>query len=221
MKLTVFNGSPRGTRSNSKLILEQFLGGFCKTPGNEYEIFYLNNINSQSTLVEVFRRSEAVLFAFPLYTDAMPGIVKAFFESLAPFRGQTGNPPVAFIIQYGFSEGIHGQYLRRYLEKLACRLNSPLMGIATRGGVEGIQAMPPIITKKLFKQFFELGKGFGSTGQFDAALVKTIARKDRFSLTEIITEKVMRMLHVSNLYWDQMMKSNNAYEKRYDRPSTR
>lgn len=221
MKLTVFNGSPRGTGSNTKLILEHFLDGFSQSPGNEYEVFYLNHTKKHAELVDKFLKSEAVLFAFPLYTDCMPGLVKAFFELLAPLKGKKENPPIAFIVQYGFSEGIHGQYLKRYLEKLAKKLNSSLMGIAHRGGVEGIQMMPPMMTKKLFRLFYELGKGFGSTGQFDAGLVKTIARKERFSLSSKITAKVMQMLRVSNLYWDRMLKSNNTYEKRYDRPSVK
>ena len=44
MRLTVFSGSPRGKRSNSKVLLEHFLSGFSETKGNTHEVFYLNRV---------------------------------------------------------------------------------------------------------------------------------------------------------------------------------
>jgi len=38
MKLTVFNGSPRGEESNTGTLLEHFLNGFVETQGNTYEL---------------------------------------------------------------------------------------------------------------------------------------------------------------------------------------
>lgn len=219
MKLTVFNGSPRGTGSNTKILLEQFVRGFCETEGNTYDLFYLNRVNEHRELAETFRQAETVLLAFPMYTDTTPAQVKHFIECLAPLRRRPGNPPVAFIVQYGFHEGIHGKALAAYLEKLAKRLDAPLLGIATRGGIEGIQSMAPENTQKLFDLFYELGKGFGNSGRFDPDLTALIARKDRFPQTENMAEKMKQILNVTADYWDTMLKSNGAYEKRFDKPS--
>ena len=81
MQLTVFNGSPRGRKSNSKIILDQFLSGFETTPGNSYELHYLNRLKETEHFVQAFAEADTVLLTHPLYTDAMPAIVKAFHRS--------------------------------------------------------------------------------------------------------------------------------------------
>jgi len=219
MKLTVFNGSPRGSGSNTKILLKHFLAGFCEIEGNTYEIHYLNQVNNHEALVEKFREAETVLLAFPMYTDTTPAMVQHFIECLSPLRGRTGNPPAAFIVQYGFMEAVHGKYLKHYLEKLAARLGSPLLGIATRGGIEGIQAMTAENTKKIFEQFYELGHGFGTTGRFEPELVKVIARKERFTQNGNMAEKMKQILDGTARYWDGMLKSNHAWDNRFDKPS--
>jgi len=44
MRLTVFNGSPRGEESTTTILLKHFLEGFITTDGNTYEIAYLNRV---------------------------------------------------------------------------------------------------------------------------------------------------------------------------------
>ena len=86
MKLTVFNGSPRGPKSNSKVLLARFLEGFGETEGNSHDIHYLNRVGRQEDFRRAFIEAECVLLAFPLYTDAMPGVVKSFIEALLSLR---------------------------------------------------------------------------------------------------------------------------------------
>jgi len=218
MKLTVFNGSPRGTNSNTKLLLEQFLKGFSETPGNEYELFYLNHVDKQDEFVYKFSSDELVLLACPLYTDAMPAIVKTFIESLSALRGRKDNPSIGFIIQSGFPEAIHSRPLERYMVKLAKRLGCPLYGTAVRGGIEGIQSMPPYMTKKVFNLFYTLGKDFGATGRYDPEIVKKVTGRERFSNAAKITVKIMSVLKLSDIFWNSLLKKNNAYDRRYARP---
>jgi hypothetical protein len=218
MKLTVYNGSPRGTNSNTKLLLEQFLKGFCETPGNEYELFYLNHVDKQDEFVEKFSSSEMVLLAFPVYTDAMPALVKTFIESLASLQQRPGNPGIGFILQSGFAEAIHSRALERYMVKLAKRLGCPLYGTAVRGGIEGIQSMPPYMTKKVFSLYYRLGKVFGMTGRFDPEIVRKVSGREQFSNAAKITVKILSLLKLSDIYWNNLLKKNNAYEKRYNRP---
>jgi NAD(P)H-dependent FMN reductase len=220
MKLTVFNGSPRGTKSNTKILLEQFLKGFTETPGNDYELFYLVHVDKQDEFVEKFRSAERVLLACPLYTDAMPAIVKTFIESLTPLASEKNNPPIGFIIQSGFPEAIHSRALERYMVKLAKRLGCPLYGTAVRGGIEFIQSMPPYMTKKVLNLFYALGKDFGATGRFDPVIVKKVAGRERFSNAAKLTVKVMSVLKLSDVLWNSLLKKNNAFDRRYARPYT-
>ena len=122
MKLAVFNGSPRGKDSNTKVLLEHFINGFMKTDGNTYEVAYLIRVKDRGSFINLFQEAEQVLLAFPLYDDAMPAIVKTFIESLEPLCRREGNPDIGFIVQSGFPEAIHSRYVERYLAKLAARL---------------------------------------------------------------------------------------------------
>ena len=55
MKLTVFNGSPRGKKSNTAILLEHFLKGFMETEGNSYELEYIVNSKDVGKLILDFR----------------------------------------------------------------------------------------------------------------------------------------------------------------------
>jgi len=180
MRLTIFNGSPRGKGSNTRILLEQFINGFlAANSSNQFEIAYLRQTSQLSKHVGLFEKAEHVLLAFPLYTDAMPGIVKAFIEALESFCGRGNNPSIGFIVQSGFPEPIHSQYVAKYLEMLAKRLGCAYLGTAIKGGVEGIQVQPPWMTKKLFQSFYELGIHHAKTGEFSNEILQKLAPAPR------------------------------------------
>jgi len=221
MKLTVFNGSPRGKRSNTKILLEHFLNGFMTTDRNIYEIFYLNRLRNSDKFVKSFQEAERVLMAFPLYTDAMPAMVKTFVESLEPLCGREGNLDIGFIVQSGFPEAIHSRYVERYLEKLTRRLGCRYTGTVIKGGVEGIQVQPAWMTRKLFKYFYQLGKTFGETGKFDEQIMLKLAKPERYSKFVLLAYKLLDKIGLTKFYWNKMLKENNAYEKRFAKPYAR
>jgi hypothetical protein len=64
-----------------------------------------------------------VLLGFPLYADALSGIVKAFVETLKPFCRRENNPSISFLVQSGFPEVAYSQYVERYLERPSQRLD--------------------------------------------------------------------------------------------------
>jgi hypothetical protein len=216
MKLTVFNGSPRGKGSNTKILLEHFINGFMTTDGNTYELTYLNRVKDNDNFIKLFGEAEQVLLAFPLYWDAMPAIVKTFIESLEPLCGREGNLDIGFIVQGGFPEAIHSQYVERYLEKLAARLGCRYKGTVIRGGVEGIRAQPAWMTRKLFKSFYELGKSFGESGDFNKQIVLKLTQGERLTKFQFGVFKLF-----GHNYWNSMLKKNNAFEKRFDKPYIR
>jgi len=218
MQLLVFNGSPRGKGSNTKVLLEHFLNGFMETPGNTHEIVYLNHIKKQDEFVKLFQQANHVLLAFPLYTDAMPAMVKTFIESLQPLCGHNNNKTIGFIVQSGFGEAIHSRYVERYLQKLATRLDCRYVGTIVRGGGEGIKDMPPIMTKGVFKSFHELGSIFGDTGIFDEKLMHRLAKRDRFSPLAKLLLTILGAIGFLDAGWNNQLKKNGAYEKRYDKP---
>jgi len=119
--LTVFNGSPRGRKGNTPILLQQVINGYTADGKRTTELHHLAYRMERPDHLEAFANAEAVLLGFPLYTDAMPGIVKSFIEALAPFCGRKNNPPLGFLVQSGFPESAHSRHLERYLEKLTAR----------------------------------------------------------------------------------------------------
>lgn len=218
MRLTIFNGSPRGKSSNTKLLMDQFTNGFCESAGNEVETVYLNRTKELPEQVDLFKKAEYVILAFPLYTDAMPGLVKAFIEALEPLCGRSENPSIGFVVQSGFPEPNHSRFVERYLEKLARRLGCRYQGTVVRGGVEGIKIMPKWMTRKLFKNFYELGTKFADENGFDREVMRKLAPREQLSKGRLLFFRILNKTGKGNFLWDMQLKQNKAFEKRFDRP---
>ena len=217
MRLTVFNGSPRVEKSNTKILLERFLEGYSQNPANSHELFYLRK-EEPSEMAEVFGEAENVLLAFPLYVDCMPALVKSFIEGLEPLCGREGNPAMCFLVQSGFPEAAHSRYVQRYLEKLSRRLGSEYLGTMVKGGVEGIQAKPPWMNRKLFGYFHDLGEGFGENGRLDRDILRKLAQPERLSGPRLAAIKIALKTGLVDIYWKLMLKKNDAFDKRFDCP---
>jgi len=218
MRLCVFNGSPRGKNSNTRLLLDHFIKGYLTVCESDFSMLYLRETDKDTEFVNAFRESEYVILAFPLYTDAMPAIVKRFIELLEPFKGRNDNPAMGFIIQSGFPESSQSRYLERYLIKLTHRLNAEYIGTVIRGGAEGIQMQPPSWTKKLFKSFYTLGISFANSDRFDPVIVKSLAGREKESSIHLFFKKFFADKGLSNFYWNYQLKKNKAMHMRDHQP---
>jgi multimeric flavodoxin WrbA len=214
--LTLFNGSPRGRRSNSATLLKQFGKGF----GGEMEMIHLARVKETDQAVAAFSRADCAWIGFPLYTDAMPGVMKHFIEALEPLGGRKGNPPLGFLVQSGFPEGLHSRYIERYLESLAARLGSPYLGTIVKGNGEAVRAMPPEALKGLFGNLQSLGADLAREGKLNPKTLTRIASPERFPAILGPVFKVFVKLPLAHFYFDGMLKKNGAYDRRFDRPFT-
>ncbi|MCP5108493.1 MAG: NAD(P)H-dependent oxidoreductase [bacterium] len=230
MKLTIFNGSPRGKASNTKILMDHFSRGFTEishsneageTIPNKIETAYLVKTDEIDEMVEMFQDAERVILAFPLYTDAMPGIVKNFIEKLAPLCEMKNNPELGFLVQSGFSETIHSRYVEKYLEKLARRLHCKYLGTIIKGGVEGIKIKPPKLTRKLFDAFYRLGLHFGKTGALNEEIIKSLAKNEKMSGAKRALWTILSKIGIADFHWNMQLKKNNAYDKRFAKPYER
>ncbi len=105
MKITAFNGSPRGKRGNTYIMTEAFLKGaeeagaqveqvllsekkinhcmgcfrcWVKTPGK----CYIDD--DMKPLLEKLRATDIIVFATPLYVDNVTGLMKNFMDRIIP-----------------------------------------------------------------------------------------------------------------------------------------
>ncbi len=217
-RLWVINGSPRGVKGNSPAMLQKVMDGFLSVNGTSAEMLHLAKAADRGKLEEEYSQSDAVILGFPLYTDGMPGLVKEYIESLAQFEERPENPPMAFLVQSGFPEAAHSRYVERYLQALAERLRSPYLGTLVRGGCEGVHLMPESMNKKMFSTLYSLGEQLAEQGGFDTQTVRTLVSVEQYSKLLVPLFKIAVKTPILKLYWDSQLKTNQAYERRFDQP---
>ncbi len=220
--LLLLNGSPRGERSNSMKMLARVAEGWRRGGGAPPEVLHLARKTDFQRSVEAFSGADTVLLGMPLYTDAMPALVKAYIEALAPRaaaarRGET-NPRLAFLAQSGFPEALHMRPLERYLEKLAARLGSPYAGTIVHGWGEALRSMPDEASKKLWNRLRALGGQLARDGRFGAAGLKAVAGIERFSPVAALLVRWACELSLAEVFWNGKLKKNGAWGRRFAAP---
>jgi multimeric flavodoxin WrbA len=107
MKITVFNGSPRGKKGTTNIIVKEFLAG-ASAAGAEIENIFLVEKeikhclgciacwvktpgkcvqnDDMAELIEMFMGSDISIFATPIHIDNLSGIMKNFIDRLIPTR---------------------------------------------------------------------------------------------------------------------------------------
>jgi multimeric flavodoxin WrbA len=107
MKITVFNGSPRGKKGTTNVIVEEFLAGASQTGAEVENIFLAEkeirhclgcvacwvktpgkcvHDDDMGELIEKFMGSDLSVFATPIHIDNVSGIMKNFIDRLIPTR---------------------------------------------------------------------------------------------------------------------------------------
>jgi len=215
--LLSLNGSPRGKSANSAILLAR-IGEGWEAEGGSSEMLHLARHDDFERAVAAFGEADTVVLAMPLYTDAMPGLVKEYIEALEPYVGREGNPRIAFVVQSGFSEALHSRYLERYLVKLAGRLGCEYAGTLVKGGGEAIRLMPVSANRTLFERARALGRSLALDGRFDAGVVSRIAGTERLAAPVAALAGLAVRLPVMQSYWDGQLKRNGAFGRRFARP---
>lgn len=216
MSLLIINGSPRNRKSNSKILSDKFLEGFAAVSQMPYALHHLASESRRQALFTAFENADTVILVFPLYTDSMPAIVKTFFEELFHNKS-TRSKTMGFIVQSGFTESVHSTFVAAWLGKYCRRMGYTYLGTVIKGGVEGIQIMPPAMTKMLFADFTALGRHFGNTGQFDPVLKEKLAKPFRLSAFALWRMRLMPAF-LRNFYWNMNLRKNKAFDHRFDQP---
>ena len=195
--------------------MDHFIKGFLETEGNSCEIEYLTKYRrSLTALAEKFAAAENVIIGFPLYVDAMPGSVKEFFETLAPYMGKANNPDLGFVIQCGFPETSHNRHVEKYCEKLSRRMGCRYLSSILKGGCEGLDIQPSFLTDKYYQYFYLLGVEFGKTGKLDGIILEKLARPEHLT-----TENMAQIIpFINQALWDAQMEKNGVLDGSFNKP---
>jgi NAD(P)H-dependent FMN reductase len=218
--LVLLNGSPRGERSNSMKMLARVAEGWQRGGGQKPEVLHLAQRTGFDRAVKAFAEADTLVLGMPLYTDAMPALVKLYIEALQPrtAAAEGANPALGFLVQSGFPEASHSRPLERYLQKLAQRLGSRYVGTIVRGGGESLQMMPDRANEKLWARLRSLGEQLACEGRFGEAELRAVAGVERMSALSLALAKLAVHLPIANFYWNGMLKKNGAWQRRFAAP---
>ena len=205
----ILNGSPNGKKGNTEIFVRRFVEGFANAP----DVLYIADENPAELVIRM-DEYDSWLFFFPMYVNAMPGIVKRLFEHMQP----DGEKKVGFFVQYGFEEGAQSDYLVKLLENFMVRMGYQNLGIIVSGGNAGVRYMPDSVNRKLFERLKLAGAKFEQEGRFDDETARSFEKLRSYSPSQIRLNMLFRKLGLTDFFWNRMLKQNNAFEKRFDRP---
>ncbi len=212
-------GSPRGKGSNSWFLAQIFIRGAGMIKTYDPNVIFLSHYKKFNHHIEAFKRAKRILWFFPVYTDAMPAMVKYFLENLA--KNDFANKEMGFFIISGFPEARHGMYIERYFINLTKKYNAQLIGSVIKGGMEGVSMQPKWMTRKVRKQVKRLGYNFARTGKLDAAISKKMRKMVDLPKFATFMLNIMQKIGLTNMYWNKNLKRNNAFHRRFDKPFAR
>jgi multimeric flavodoxin WrbA len=170
MKIVAFNGSPRGKNAHTHVMVEEFLGG-AEEAGAEVENVFLAEksvahcrgcfacwvatpgvcviADDMAELLEKLRKADVVVYATPLYTDVVTGLMKDFMDRSVPLldphfaRDGSGEirhplrygafPKMVVISNCGFPEQSQFQVMSLLFRRLARNFHSDLIAEIYRG----------------------------------------------------------------------------------------
>jgi multimeric flavodoxin WrbA len=218
--LVLLNGSPRGERSNSMKMLSRVAEGWQRGGGQAPEVLHLAHRTGFDRAVNAFAEADTLVLGMPLYTDAMPALVKSYIEALQPrtAAAEGTNPALGFLVQSGFPEASHSRPLERYLQKLARRFGSRYVGTIVHGGGEALQMMPDRANEKLWARLRTLGEQLAREGRFGETELRAVAGVERMSALTLALARLAVHLPIANFYWNGMLKKNGEWKRRFAAP---
>jgi hypothetical protein len=78
--------------------------------------------------------------------------------------------------------------------------------------------MPPQANRRLFENLQTLGAGLARAGRLDPQILSRIAVPERYPLYLWPVFQIFLRLPLAHAYFDDMLKKNGMYERRYARP---
>ncbi len=229
MKRLALNASPRGKNSNSRLIISWIAAGLESATDAGTEPMEVADLASSASLqahIDAFLEADEAVIVMPLYTDQAPGVFMRLANALAErieadpeaTRERLRGKRVGFIVQSGFPESLQSEALRDWLVRLSERLGFESLGIAVRGGVEGIMLRPEKSLKRLKSMYGSLGAAMGRGEAFQKEVLAKLATPRKLNDLARLALSALKPTGLVDFYWNYLLKKNGAWERRFDAP---
>ena len=164
-------------------------------------------------------RRQCAWIGFPLYTDAMPGVVKHFFEALEPLAGRKGKSTARFRRSIRFPRRTAFALRRTLPGKTDRPAGKSLPGHDRQGQRRGRPLDGPYANPQPVRRTCMPGGRLGPDGKLDPQVLARIAAPERFPLLPGPVFRIF-LAPAPHSYFDGMLKKNGAYERRFAKPFT-
>jgi len=224
MRWLAFNASPRGKKSNTHVMLEQMRAGMLEASLEaSWEELFLNRVQEHEAAVDRLSEADGIVFAYPLYTDSMPGIAVRFLETLyhrLQLNKRLARPdlPAAFLVHSGFPEGVHTAHLPDLHRRICRRFGFRYLGTIRKPGSEGVRLMPPTMQRSLFARLRESGSMLACGESLDQGQIDNLVRYERLGPPRQLLLRAGEKIGIANMYWNRMLKQHHAWDARFDAP---
>lgn len=200
MKIALINGSPKVNNSASGTLLEdlkQYIGEKAEVVDFEFHTATISK-----DVIEELAKTDAWVFAYPLYVDGIPGHLLSCLIQLEEARLQNPQIRIYGIVNCGFYEGIQAEFALKLLQNWSLKAGFIWSGGVGVGGGGGLAMMP------------KLEPGYGPKAPIDKALENIsdmILKKDRQE-NNYVSVAFPRFLYKmgAQMGWRQMIKANGG-----------
>jgi len=225
-KVIVLNASPRAENGYTDFYLNPFIKGMSKK--TEVELIHLSKYNINpckgcfscwmnvpgqcvyhesddfNKLAEKMFEADLTVYAFPIYADSMPGILKNYFDRSVsraypymieglqrvrhPRRYINKNHSMVVFSICGFFESINFEPIRAYFKALAHNRHTPLIGEIYRTTAVGIYGNPFAykMMNNIVKSLEDAGEEIIDSGKFKRKTLKVINQKFKNDIKDLV-----------------------------------
>lgn len=218
MRLLIINGSPKKNKSNTGVMVDNFI-----KPLRVFDDILVKNMSAVSIqdIIDTIHESDHIILAMPLYGYSMPAQVLQLLTDLydqceadSDFKRSLKAKSFGFIIQYGFKEAVHARPLERYLEHFLELIDSNSLGTIIKGGCDALYNQKDKSTgKALLKGLEAIAQDYNKTLEFNKeSLVAYSAPEKQKKGKNLVFMKVFIKL-VNRYYWRKKYEKNGVSEE--------
>lgn len=203
MRIALINGSPKAKNSASGTLLED-IKGYLGEKAELVELGFHSAVILNETIEEL-AKTDAWVFAFPLYVDGIPGHLLSCLVQLEAARIQNPQIRIYGVVNCGFYEGIQAELALQLLQNWCEKSGFLWSGGIGVGGGGGLAMMP------------KLEPGQGPKAPIDKALasLSEVILKKESQDNKYVSVAFPRFLYKlgAQMGWRQMIKANGGKAK--------